>query len=168
MDFLRIIKAGAVSGIIYGVMQGIVSILAYVFYREDIIEMIRKSIPANVNIPMTIDQLADIGMISAIPGSMIGGIIAGIIVCFIFALMHNELIGKNFKRKGLFLCILITIAIILGEAAYPSGIVGGIFMVQTRFIMLAPLNIAFFLVLGYLLGLFYDRFAPHKGVKCKK
>jgi hypothetical protein len=168
MDFSRILKTGAVSGVIYGVMQGIVSVLAYVFYRQEIIDMIRKSIPANVSMPMTVEQLADIGMMFAIPGAIIGGIIAGIIVCFIFVLMHAELMGKNSKMKGLFLCILIAVAIILGEAAYPGGIVGGILMVQTRYLLLVPLSIAFFLMLGYLLGLFYDRFAHHKGPKCKR
>lgn len=157
MDFSRVLKAGAVSGAVYGVLQGIVTILAYVFYRGQIIEMIRGSIPSNVNIPMTMEQLADIGMISAIPGSVIGGVIAGIIVCVIFSLIYDELLGKDSKRKGVFLCLLILVGIVLGELASP-GIIGGIFMVQIRYILLAPLSAAFFLVLGYMLGIFYDRF----------
>lgn len=157
MDWGRIFKTGAVAGVIYGILQGIVSVLTFVFYREQIIELMRSSIPSNVEIPLSMEQLADIGMISAIPGSIIGGIIAGIIVCFIFTLMYNELLGKDSKRKGLFLCILLLIGIGLGELAYP-GVVGGIFMVQTRYIMLTPLNVVFFLVFGYLLGNFYNKF----------
>lgn len=157
MDWGRIFKTGAVAGVIYGILQGIVSVLTFVFYREQIIELMRSSIPSNIEIPLSMEQLADIGMISAIPGSIIGGIIAGIIVCFIFALMYNELLGKDSKRKGIFLCILLLIGIGLGELAYP-GVIGGIFMVQTRYIMLTPLNVVFFLVFGYLLGNFYDKF----------
>ena len=157
MDWGRIFKTGAVAGVIYGILQGIVSVLTFVFYREQNIELMRSSIPSNVEIPLSMEQLADIGMISAIPGSIIGGIIAGIIVCFIFTLMYNELLGKDSKRKGLFLCILLLIGIGLGELAYP-GVIGGIFMVQTRYIMLTPLNVVFFLVFGYLLGNFYNKF----------
>jgi hypothetical protein len=165
MDFSRILKTGAVSGAIYGVLQGIVSVLSYVFYRQDIIDLIRASIPSGVDIPMTMDQLADIGMITAIPGSIIGGIIAGIIVAFIFSLMHEDLWGKNDKIKGVFLCVLLTIAILLGEALYPNGIVAGLFMVQTRFLMLTPLSVAFFIFSGYLTGMFYERFGGGKRKK---
>jgi hypothetical protein len=161
------LKAGAVSGAIYGVLQGIVSVLAYVFYREQIIEMIRASIPSNVSIPMTMDQLANIGMISAIPGSIIGGIIAGIIFCIIFSLMYDELLGRDSKRKGVFLCLLLLAGIVVGEFAYP-GLIGGIFMVQTKFILLAPVSAAFFFILGYVLGIFYDRFdTKRKSKECK-
>jgi hypothetical protein len=162
MEWGRIFKTGAVSGIIYGILQGIVTTLSYVFFREQIIEIIRASIPPNIEIPLTMEQLADIGMISAIPGSIIGGIISGIIVSFIFALMYNELMGKDSKRKGLFLCILLTVAVVLGELAYP-GVIGGIFMIQTRFILLTPLNIIFFLVFGYVMGKFYDKFEGNEG-----
>ena len=163
------LKAGAVSGAIYGVLQGIVSVLAYVFYREQIIDILRASIPSNVNMPMTMDQLADISMISAIPSSIIGGIITGIIMCVIFALMYDTLLGKNSKKKGLLMCLLLLTGIVLGELAYP-GVVGGLFMVQTRFILLAPISAAFFIAYGYILGLFYDRFASHKhkAAECKK
>ncbi|MEE9323574.1 MAG: hypothetical protein V3U72_03440 [Candidatus Aenigmarchaeota archaeon] len=162
MDFGRIFKTGAVSGSIYGILQGIVSVLSFVFYREQIIELIRSSLPSNLEIPITVEQLADIGMISAIPGSIIGGIIAGIIVSFIFALMYNELMGKDSKRKGLFLCILLAVAVVLGEFAY-QGVIGGIFMIQTRFVLLTPLNIIFFLVFGYVMGKFYDKFEQKAG-----
>lgn len=167
MDFSRVLKAGALSGIIYGILQGIVSVLSYIFYREQIIEMLRAAMPSNVNIPLTMDQLANIGMMYAIPGSIIGGIIAAIIVCFIFSLMYDELLGKNSKRKGVFLCLLVLAGIVLGELASP-GVIGGIFMVQTRYLLLAPVSVAFFLVLGYLLGIFYDRFdTKRKSKECK-
>jgi hypothetical protein len=167
MDFSRVLKTGVVAGAIYGVLQGIVSVLSYIFYREQIIETIRASIPSNANIPMTMDQLANIGMVFAVPGSIIGGIIAGIIICFIFSLMYVELLGKDSKRKGVFLSLLILAAVAAGELAYP-GVIGGIFMVQTRFILLAPLSGAFFVVLGFMLGLFYDRFdTKRKAKECK-
>jgi hypothetical protein len=161
MEYARVLKTGAVSGAIYGVLQGIVSVLSYVFYRQQIIDMIRASLPSNVNIPMTMDQLADIGMISAIPGSVIGGIIAGVIFSAIFAVMYSELLGKDSKRKGLFLGVLLFAGILAGELAYP-GLIGGIFMVQTKFILLAPLSAAFFFALAYLTGMFYDRFDPKR------
>lgn len=159
MDWGRFLKTGVVAGIIYGILQGIVTMLSYVFYREQIIEIIRSSIPSNIEIPMTMEQLADIGMMTAIPGSIIGGIIAGLIFAFIFSLMYSELIGKNSKRKGLFLAILLLIGIIIGELAL-QGVVGGLFLFQTKFIMLTPLNAVFFLVFGYVIGIFYDKFEP--------
>ena len=51
MDWGRIFKTGAVAGVIYGILQGIVSVLTFVFYREQIIELMRSSIPSNVEIP---------------------------------------------------------------------------------------------------------------------
>lgn len=169
MDFSRILKTGIVSGIIYGAMQGVISLLSFVFYREQIIAMLRDSIPSNVNIGMTMDQLADISMVTAIPGSIVGGMITGILMCVIFALMYDTLLGKDSRKKGIFLCLLIMAGIIVGELAY-SGVVGGIFMVQTRFIMLAPLSAAMFIAYGHVLGLFYDRFANSKhksAAQCK-
>jgi hypothetical protein len=74
-------------------------------------------------------------------------------------MMYSELIGKNSKRKGLFLAILLLMGIILGELAL-QGVVGGLFLFQTRFIMLTPLNAVFFLVFGYVIGMFYDKFEP--------
>ncbi len=159
MEWGRFLKTGAVSGIVYGILQGIVTVMSYVFYREQIIEIIRASIPSNVNIPISMEQLADIGMIFAIPGSIVGGIIAGLVFAFIFSLIYSELIGKNSKRKGLFLSVLLLVAIALGELAY-QGVIGGVFLIQTSFIMLTPLNAVFFLVLGYMIGIFYDRFEP--------
>ena len=164
MDWGRFLKTGLVSGIIYGILQGIVSTLSYVFYREEIIALIRSSLPSNIEIPMSMEQLADIGMMFAIPGSIIGGIIAGLVFAFIFSVMYNELLGKDSKRKGLFLSLLLLVAIVLGELAF-QGVLGGLFLFQTRFIMLTPLNAIFFLVLGYMTGIFYDRFENKHKVK---
>ena len=172
MDWGRILKTGAVAGIIYGFLQGIVSLLSYVFYREEIIKMITSSIPKNVNIPMSVEELADIGMISTIPGSLVGGIVTGIIFAFIFRLMYKELIGSKDETKGLFLSVLLAAGVGLGELAYP-GVLGGIFLINTHFVMLLPLNFAFMLVLGYSSGMFYKKFGDedertHKTHKGKK
>lgn len=172
MNWGRILKTGVVAGLVYGFLQGTVALLSYVFYREEIVKIITSSIPRNVNIPMTAEELADIGMISAIPDSLIGGIISGIIFAFIFALMYGELMGNRPETKGLFLSVLLAVAVGLGELAYP-GVLGGIFLVTTRFLMLAPLSFVFFIVLGYLSGMFYRRFGeeeprkhePRKGKK---
>ena len=159
MEWGRIFKTGAVSGAIYGVLNIAVVVLSFVFFREQMKELIQRAITPDIQarLPITIDQIVDMSMFSSIPGSIIGGVITGIIVCFIFALMYNELLGKDSKRKGIFLCVLLLVAVALGELAYP-GVVGGIFMIQTGFIMLAPLSVVFFLVFGYLLGKFYDKF----------
>lgn len=159
MEWGRIFKTGAVAGAIYGVLNIAVVVLSFVFFREQIKELIQSAIPPSLqaNLPMGIDQLVDISMFTSAPGSVVGGIITGVITCFIFALIYNELIGKDSKRKGVFLCVLLLVAVALGELAYP-GVVGGIFMIQTRFILLAPLSAVLFLVFGYLLGNFYDKF----------
>ena len=168
MEWGRIFKTGAVAGAIYGAMNIIVVMLSFAFYRDDIKKLIESSIPSayKSQIPMTMDQLVDISMYTSVPGSIVGGIIAGIIVCFIFALMYGELMGKDSKRKGLFLTILLTIAIVLGELAYP-GILGGIFAVNTRFLMIAPISIALFIIFGYILGNFWERFGE-KEMKVRK
>jgi hypothetical protein len=165
MDWGRLFKTGAVAGVIYGILQGIVATFSYVFYREQIIEIIRSAIPSNAQIPMTMEQLADMGMMFAIPGSIFGGIIAGIIVAFIFSVLYEELMGRDSKKKGIFLAFLLLICIGLGELAY-AGVLSAMFMVQTKFIMLAPLSAIFFLALGYLTGMFYDKFEDkhkHRG-----
>ncbi len=157
MNLSLVFKTGLASGVIHGILQGVISLLTFVIYREQIIETIRNSIPSNVNIPFTVEQLADMGMMFAIPGSIIGGMIAGVIVCFIFSFMYHELLGKNSKVKGIFLCALLLVGVIFGEFVYP-GVVGGIFLLNTRYLLLLPASFAFFLVFGYVMGMFYDKF----------
>ncbi len=155
MNLGHVIKTGAVSGLIYGILQGGVSLLSYIFYREQIIEMIQKSIPSNI--PISIEQIVNIGMVMSMPSSAIAGIFVGILTSVIFSLIHRELMGKNSKVKGVFLCVLISVAVIIGEFIQPN-VTSGLFMIHTRFPVLAPLSFACFLIFGYLLGMFYDRF----------
>jgi len=152
------LKTGVVAGAIYGLLSGIVTLAITIVMREDIINQIQAQFARlPQDIPITAEQIYPITVVMSIPGSVIGGVIVGAILGIVFLVLYGELLGKNSKRKGLCFAILLIIGTGLAELAFPkSGL--PLIMIQTTYIMFTPVNILFFLVFGYLLGKFYDRF----------
>ncbi|NIO23304.1 MAG: hypothetical protein GTN38_04745 [Candidatus Aenigmarchaeota archaeon] len=152
------IKTGIVAGAVYGFLAGIVATVVTILMREEIIKQIQAQfarIPQDI--PITAEQVYPITVAMSIPGSIIGGLIVGAVLGIVFLVLYGELLGKDSKRKGIFFAVLLIVGTGLAELAFPgSGL--SLIMIQTRYILLTPVNILFFLVFGYLLGKFYDRF----------
>ncbi len=152
------LKSGITAGAIYGLLTGFISLAISVVMKDEIIKQIQAQFARlPQDIPITAEQVYPITLVMSIPGAVIGGLVVGAILGIVFLSLYNELLGKDSKRKGLFFVILLIIGFGLAELAFPgSGL--PLIMIQTTFLMFTPLNILFFLVFGYLLGKFYDRF----------
>ncbi|MBN2042650.1 MAG: hypothetical protein JW754_02490 [Candidatus Aenigmarchaeota archaeon] len=161
MDKVRVAKAGAVAGVIYGFLTAIAGIVYMVMMKEEVITTIRTALSAYGNLPITAEDLYPMSLAGAIPGGLINGLIVGIILAFVFAIIYNELIGKNSMIKGVCFSVLILIGIGIGEMAAP-GISAGLILLNSRFLPSLALGVIFFLAYGYLLGMFYDRFGKPK------
>jgi len=162
MEWKLGIKTGLVAGAIYGFLAGIVALAISIVMREEIIKQIQAQFArVPYDIPITAEQVYPITVAMSVPGAVISGLIVGAILGIVFLVLYGELLGKDSKRKGLFFVILLIIGLGLAELAFPgSGL--PLVMVQTSYLVFTPLNILFFLVFGYLLGRFYDRFSKKK------
>jgi hypothetical protein len=158
MEWKHGIKSGAVAGVFYGILAGIVTVLFMILDKENIIQRIQAVISSNANIPISTEQLYNITLIASFPSSIIGGVLVGMIFGVIFVLMKKELIGKNSKMQGITLAILLFIALGVAELAGPQNAVGGFFMIRFTSLPLVPLSFGAFLALGYFMGVFWDRF----------
>lgn len=152
------LKTGVVAGAIYGLLNGFVALAITIVMREELIKQIQAQFARlPYDIPITAEQIYPITVAMSIPGSIMGGLIVGAILGIVFLILYGELMGKDSKRKGLCFSILLIIGTGLAEIAFPgSGL--PLIMIQTSYLVFTPVNILFFLVFGYLLGKFYDRF----------
>jgi hypothetical protein len=162
MKWVHALKSGAVAGAIYGVFAGIIGMVYLIVMKEQAIQKIQAAIPREANIPMSIDQIYSITMISSLPSAVIFGLIVGAVFGVMFGLMREELLGKNEKFKGLFLALLLLICLVVVEVFSPENMIGGFFMLRFSYLPLAPFSAAAFLVFGYLTGMFWERFEKKK------
>jgi len=152
------LKSGITAGAIYGLLTGFISLAVSVVMKDEIIKQIQAQFTRlPQDIPITAEQVYPITLVMSIPGAVIGGLVIGAILGIVFLSLYNELLGKDSKRKGLCFSMLLIAGTGIAEIVFPkSGL--PLMMIQTTFLMFTPLNILFFLVFGYLLGKFYDRF----------
>lgn len=158
MEWKHGIKSGAVAGVFYGIIAGIVTVLYMLLNREMIIQRLQAVLSSNANIPISTDQLYDITLIASLPSSVIGGVLVGVIFGVIYVLMKKELIGKDAKKQGISLAILLFIALGVAEMVGPENAIGAFFMIRFSSLPLVPLSFGAFICLGYLMGVFWDRF----------
>ncbi len=158
MEWKQGIKSGAVAGVFYGILAGIVTVLYMIIDKENIIQSIQAVISANANIPISTEQLYNISLIASFPSSIIGGVLVGMVFGVIYVLTKSELIGKNAKIQGVSLAILLFIALGVAELMGPGNAIGGFFMIRFSSLLLVPPSFGAFMVLGYLMGVFWDRF----------
>jgi hypothetical protein len=153
-------KAGVVAGLIYGILSGIAGLIYLIVMKDDVISKISASLPSNV--PITAEQVYPLALGMSIPSSVIWGLIFGAIFGIFFAVIHEEWIGKNSRIKGLTLTLVILVLLAIGDILAPGNAAAGIFLIQMNWLPAAVLTSIFFLVFGYLLGMFFDRFGRIK------
>lgn len=158
MEWKLALKTGAAAGAIYGFLAGVVALAMNIIMKEEVIKQTQAQFTqVPYEIPITAEHVYPIVVAMSVPGAIISGMIVGAILGIVFLLLRRELSGKDSKRKGLCFAILLLAGTGIAELVSPgSGL--SLVMVQTTFIVFTPLNILFFLLFGYLLGKFYDRF----------
>lgn len=161
MEWKHGIKSGAVAGVFYGIIAGIVTVLYMLLNKEMLIERLQAVLSSNANIPISTDQLYNITLIASFPSSIIGGVLVGMIFGVIYVLM-KELIGKDAKKQGISLAILLFIALGVAEMVGPENAIGAFFMIRFSSLPLVPLSFGAFICLGYFMGVFWDRFGDKK------
>jgi vacuolar-type H+-ATPase subunit I/STV1 len=156
------LKSGAVAGAVYGVLAGIVGLAYMVAMKEEVIARMQAAIPQGVSIPMSMEDLYNISLAASVPSSMIMGVIVGMVFGIVFMLMKDELLGKNLRFRGMFLSVFLFAALGIWEIFYPENLIGGLLMLRFSPWPLIPCSFAAFLVLGYLQGMFWERFEKKK------
>jgi hypothetical protein len=157
------LKTGAVSGLIYGVLAGIISVIYMIADKEAIIAQIQAAL-AGYDIPISMDQLYNISLMTTFPTIAIFGILVGIVFGIILMLLKEEWPGKNMRFKGLYLALALVIFLAIVEVFAPQNAIAGFFILRFSYLPLAPFSAAAFLFLGYSYGMFWERF----GKKPKK
>ena len=139
-EIMRGVKAGAVAGFIEGVISAIVYAAMFQILFGDIIN--------NPPPPLTSEVYSQILYASVVYMAPIGGIISGIIVGAIFALVYSYLPTDNPIVKS----------VVLGVIFWLIGIVTSMGLVNiTYFVINFVLGV---IVFGYLLGFFWIKFGP--------
>jgi hypothetical protein len=162
MEWKHGLKSGAVAGVFYGILAGVVTVLFMILNKEKVMQGIQAVLSQNAQIPIPAEQLYSITLIASLPSSVIGGLLVGAIFGAIFVLMKNELIGKNAKIQGISLAILLFIALGVAELLGPENAIGAFFMIRFSSLPLVPLSFGAFLCLGYFMGVFWDRFGESR------
>jgi thiamine transporter ThiT len=158
MEWKHGLKSGAVAGVIYGVFAGIINVVYMTAMREEIIERIQAAMPQGMSIPISIDQLYTITLISAFPSGIVMAVIVGMVFGVIFMLLREELLGNTPKKRGIFLSIILFAFFGLAEMFSAENAVGAFFMLRFSPWYLIPASFGAFLLLGYLTGMFWERF----------
>ncbi len=158
MEWKLGLKSGAVAGAIYGVLAGIIGLVYLIVMKEEVIQRIQAAIPSDVNIPISMEQLYTITLISSFPSGIVMGVIVGMVFGIIFLLLHDEWPGKTPRRQGLFLALFLFLFFGIAEMFSPENAAGGFFMLRFSYLPLIPFSFAAFLFFGYCLGMFWERF----------
>ena len=155
------LKSGAVAGAIYGLLSGFVALAVAILNKDQIIEQIQAQFANIPNVPVTAEDVYPLTLAAAVPGAIFSGLIIGIVLGVVFMLLREDLLGKNSAMKGVCLSGLLLIGLGIGEAISPGTSLAFV-MVQTSFILLTPVNVVLFLLFGFMLGKFHDRFESKK------
>ena len=145
-DYGRGAKAGAIAGVVTGIIEAIGTIALFSFTANDIKTALQgTTLPAGI----TIDQALTAAMYLAAVVTFIASIIVGLILGVIFAAVANKyMTGKSFEMRGLVFGIILWIIGILGNI--------GNFGYGTTYIAVSVLiGLIASLIYGYLLGHFF-------------
>jgi len=145
-DYGRGAKAGAIAGVVTGIIEAIGTIALFSFTANDIKTALQgTTLPAGI----TIDQALTAAMYLAAVVTFIASIIVGLILGVIFAAVANKyMTGKSFEMRGLVFGIILWIIGILGNINNSSF--GSTYIAASIVIGLVSS-----LVYGYLLGHFF-------------
>lgn len=149
------LKAGALAGVFYGIISMVFTLIALTLFKSEVISALTSFISSN---PVYSDRgitpqvLYNADKISGSAVALIGGIILGLILGFIYVHVKERLPGSSKILGGIILGLImwITLGLVLG-AAYAKEYGISYFEVYSGGSLIAAL------VFGYLLSVFYAR-----------
>jgi hypothetical protein len=149
----RGVKAGIVAGIIYGIVVGILQAIVTIGMWDTIISAYDQAV-SGYGVTMTLTQAVLLPTLFI--SGIIGGIIGGIILGLIYAAIYNSLPGSTSVKKGIVLAIIFWLIFSVGLGYASLGVYGTTFFIIQNIVIGLIVSIFW----GYLLGKFWDRFAP--------
>ncbi len=145
------LKAGAIAGIIYGLVLGLLSYITVVADKGTIVAVLTKNLPANS--PFTVQQLYDIVIIFTPAIAATAGIFGGLIIGAIYGRLFESIPGRTSVVKGVLvgalLWVILSVLADLNDLQYGLSV------------YLGDVGIGLFsaMLFGVLLGYFFGRFA---------
>lgn len=152
-------KAGIVAGIFYAILSAILGAIVIFIFKETIMEYAEEAL-INVGITGTdVESLLVFIFPAMIFGIIIGGIIFGLIFGLIYAALYNSLPGSTSVAKAIILSIIAWLIFSVGLGYSNIASFGIAYYVIGSIVI----GIITWIIWGYLLGRFWDRFG--KAVK---
>lgn len=150
------IKAGALGGLVFGIISAIFIVLALVVFREQVLSALQNYMtthPIYAQNGYTAQKLYNAFMVSEPVFYSIIAIILGLILGIVFASVHERLPGKNPFLKGLIFGIILWLIIGLFLNR------GNLYQYGTSYFGITVTGfLVGSLVYSYLLGYLFNRF----------
>ncbi|MGQ9718369.1 MAG: DUF6789 family protein [Nitrososphaerales archaeon] len=146
------VKAGVVSGAIYGVIIAPITYITLIFLKEEIMPSIIASLLPDS--PITAEQAYNIMLLIGPIFAFITGIILGLIFGIIYGWAYDKIPGRTSIIKGIVFGIILWLifSVLLG--------LGNLQYSVTYYLYGLGEGLITSLIFGLLLGFFYNRFIP--------
>lgn len=144
------IKAGVVSGAIYGIILAPFTYLELILFKEEFMSMI--ILPPGSSI--TAEQAFNFALLIGPIIVFIVGIILGLIFGIIYGWAYDKIPGKTSIIKGIIFGLILwfILSVLLG--------LGNLWYSITYYLYGLGVGLIEYLIFGVLLGFFYNRFIP--------
>lgn len=150
------VKAGAVAGIVYGIIASIFSIVGLVLFKTQVLATLTKYADlasSRSGVTISAQAIYNLEFILSPIVSIIGGIILGLILGLIFAYVYHRLPGSKATTKGMIfgLILWIILGLLLG--------IGNISEFSLSYYVLTSVVGGFIATIayGFLMGSLFDR-----------
>ncbi|NWG09932.1 MAG: hypothetical protein HXX80_06500 [Nitrososphaerales archaeon] len=146
------VKAGVVSGAIYGIIIAPITYITLIFLKEDIMSSIIASLPPDSSI--IVEQAYNIVLLIGPIFAFITGIILGLIFGIIYGWAYDKIPGRTSMIKGIVFGIILWLifSVLLGSGNLQYSV--------TYYLYGLGEGLITSLIFGLLLGFFYNRFIP--------
>ena len=150
-EYGRGAKAGLIAGLIWGIIVGALLATLLTLFKSDVLAGISQ-IPNN---PMSPEELYTITLEFGVGASISLGIIGGLILGAIFAAVYNAYLrNSSIRLRGLVFGVVLWLI----DLGLNGG--GGLASGDEYFAISLIGYLVASLIYGYLLGYFFERFAP--------
>jgi hypothetical protein len=147
-DWGRGAKAGLLSGVVYGVLNGMIALDVMTVRSAEIIAQLRGTLPSGF--PIQPERIMEYMQMMAVPSSIISGIIFGTILGLVFSAVYERIPSKSPEIKGVIAAVVFWLIMTVigggGEVSFlPFGAMAAV-------------------IFGVLMGDLYERFGRRKAV----
>lgn len=151
LEYGRGAKAGLVAGVVWGIIVAMLLATLLTTFKSDVLSSI-STVP---NVNMTASQLYTItlefGVVSSVLLGIIGGLILGVVFAFVYPLYMKS---SSIRARGIVFGMVLWVIDLAVNGGGGSGSGMEYFGISVAGYFVASL------AYGYLLGYFFERFAP--------